>query len=122
MQVHSDKHPADPRRRHRTRRAGVYFRVGADGRKRYLIGYRDSSGKQRWRSIEGGIREAEAALDNLRDRMRKGERVLPSRVTFGEYAETWLDAQSQLRPRTRQAYRWALDKHLFPRFEHRRLS
>ncbi len=76
----------------------------------------------RSKTVEGGMREAEAALDNLRDRMRKGERVLPSKVTFGEYAETWFDAQTQIRPRTRESYRWALDRHLLPRFEHRRLS
>jgi hypothetical protein len=120
--TYSTPQPGDPRKRHRTKRQGVYYREGADGKRRYLIGYRDSAGKQRWRSVEGGMREAEAALDNLRDRMRKGERVLPSKVTFGEYAVTWLDAQTQLRPRTREAYRWALDRHLLPRFEHRKLS
>ncbi len=31
--------------------------------------------------------------------------IVPSRVTFGEYAETWFDAQTQIGPRTRDAYR-----------------
>jgi integrase len=110
------------RKRHKTKRQGIYYREGADGRRHYSVHYRDSAGKSRSKTIEGGMREAEAALDSLRDRMRKGERVLPSKVTFGEYAETWLDAQTQLRPRTTEAYRWALDRHLLPRFEHRKLS
>jgi integrase len=46
----------------------------------------------------------------------------PNKLTFGEFAETWLNAQTQLRPRTRDAYRWALDQHLLPRLKHRRLS
>src|SRR5437870_11979868 len=96
------------RTRHKTKRPGVYYRLGPGGRtKTYIVRYRDSAGKSGSKTIEGGMREAEAFLDNLRDRMRKGERIVPSRVTFGEFAETWLDAQSQLRPRTPDAYRWA---------------
>ncbi len=108
--------------RHRTKRPGIYYRLCADGKRRYQVTYRDSDGKSRSKTIDGGMKEAEAFLDGLRDRMRKGERVLASRLTFGEFSETWLDGQSQLRPRTKDAYRWALDRHLLPRFEHRRLS
>jgi integrase len=104
----------DPRKRHRTKRRGVFFRLGPDGRKSYCVSYRDSTGKQRWQNIDGGIREAEAVLDDLKSRMRRGERVLPSNVTLHEYAATWLDAQSHLRPRTRDAYSWALDHHVLP--------
>ena len=122
-ETYSEAPPSDSRKRHKTKRAGIYFRLGPDGKTRtYIVRYRDSAGKSRSKTIDGGMREAEAFLDNLRDRQRKGERIAPSRATFGEFAETWLDAQSQLRPRTRDAYRWALDLHLLPRFEHRRLS
>ena len=91
----------NPRRRHRTARRGVFFRVGRNGRKTYCVSYRDSGGKQRWKNVDGGIREAEAVLDDLKSRMRRGDRVLPSKLTLNEYAATWLETQSHLRPSTR---------------------
>jgi len=69
--------------------------------------------------------DAEEALTSVKHRMNKGERDAPSKarnVRFGELAEQWLDEQTHLRPRTRDAYRWALDRHLLPRFEHRRVA
>src|SRR5687768_7045406 len=51
-----------------------------------------------------------------------GERVAPSRVTFGEYAERWIESQSQLRPRSLDSYRTALRIHLVPRFGRLRLT
>ena len=56
----------DPRKRHRTKRRGVFFRVGRNGSKKYCVSYRDSGGKQRWKNIDGGNREAEAVLDDLK--------------------------------------------------------
>jgi Phage integrase, N-terminal SAM-like domain len=48
--------------------------------------------------------------------MRKGERIVPSRARFREFADEWIETQTQLRERTTDAYRSALRLHLYPRF------
>lgn len=107
---------AAPRRTKVKDRRGIYFRHGADGRRRYEITYRDSEGRQRWKVVPGGLKDAEGALEEVRGRLRRGERVAPTKLTFAEVADLWLAAQSELRPRTRDAYESALKNHLLPRF------
>jgi integrase len=53
--------------------------------------------------------------------MSRGERVAPPKQKFGEWAEEWL-ASLDKRPRTIEAYRYSLDKHLLPRFKNRKLA
>ena len=65
-----------PSRRTRVK-PGVYFRVGADGKRRYEIDYLDHEGRRRWKVIDGGLREAEAAREQLREKKRKGEQDRP---------------------------------------------
>jgi hypothetical protein len=88
----------------------------------YIVGYRDSDGRKRWRNVEGGMEEAQATLDDLRGRMRQGERVAPTRATLREVADAWLDAQAQLRPRTKALYRHSLDHHVLPLLGRRRIA
>jgi integrase len=54
-------------------------------------------------------------------RKDQGESVRPSKLLFGEYAEEWHAALTQRDP-TLDAYRYALDKHLLPRFRTRKLA
>ncbi len=107
---------AAPRRTKVKDRRGIYYRPGADGRRRYEITYRDSEGRQRWKVVPGGLKDAEAALEEVRGRLRRGERLAPTKLTFAEVAALWLATQSELRPRTRDAYQSALKNHLLPRF------
>jgi hypothetical protein len=51
--------------------------------------------------------------------VRGGERVVPSSVTFGEYADGWLAKQTKIRPTTRKLYETYLRVHLTPRFGRR---
>lgn len=111
-----------PRRSKVKGRRGIYYREGADGRRAYEITYTDSEGRRRWQRVQGGLKNAEAALEETRRRLRRGERVAPTRATFAEVAETWIAGQSQLRSATRDRYRWALDRHLVPRFGRLRIA
>ena len=77
--------------------------------------YTDSEGKRRWQTVEGGLRDAEAARDETRAKLRRGERVADTRTLLSELAEEWLGAQTHLRPSTRDGYRRALDKQILPR-------
>jgi integrase len=120
MRDDSDKR--DARKRHKTKRPGVFYREDAGGRRRYVVTYRDSNGRQRWRNVEGGIEEAQATLDDLRGRKRRGERIAPTRATVREVGDAWFAAKSQLREGTRTLYAGNLDHHVYPALGKRRVS
>ncbi len=91
---------------------------------KFEIGYRDSTGRLRWQTIDGGITAARAARDDALGRKGKGERVQPNpRLRFSDAADAWLAGQvAELRPATQVAYRNAIDNHLRPRWGTRRLD
>jgi integrase len=90
----------------------------------YEVGFRDGTGKQRWRKVEGGITAARAVRDELLARRGRGERVEPkTRLRLADAATAWLDGPVRdLRPRTDESYRNAVNTHLLPRFGDRRLD
>ena len=120
MQDHTTQQP--PRRTKVKDRRGLYYRDLPGGRRRYEITYLDSDGRRRWEVVEGNLRDAEAKLDSIKDRRRKGERVAPTKATFTDVANAWLDGQAQLRPKTIRTYRWALDVHVIPRLGRLRIA
>lgn len=81
---------------------------------RYEINYRDSDGRLRWQTVPGSFEDAKAARAAVVGRVRKGERVAPTKQRFAEYASAWLDAQQNIRPRTREVYEGAIRLHLNP--------
>jgi integrase len=111
-----------PRRTAVPKHPGIYFRVGANGKRRYEITYTDSDGKRRWKVVDGSLQAAMTAREELRGRIRKGERVVPTRMTVAEVAEAWFASQANLRPRTRERYEMALRVHVLPRLGRARVS
>jgi integrase len=112
-----------PRRRPVARHPGIYYRPRTDGKVAppYEISYLDSTGKRRWQVVHGNLDAAEAKRAELRLRRRRGERIEPSRQTFEQYAQEWLERQTA-RERTLEVYQWALRQHLNPYFGRRRLD
>ena len=110
---------ATPARRVRVER-NIYRR--ADGK--LEIGFRDSTGIQRWRGIEGGIMAARAERDAILGDKGKGKTVQPNpRLRFGDAADKWLAEQvSTLRPTTEASYRNSVEVHLRPRWGRRRMD
>jgi integrase len=90
----------------------------------FEVGFRDAAGKQRWRTVTGGITAARALRDELVARRNRGEQVVHSAsLRFADVAEKWLEGPvGDLRPRTGECYRNALERHLLPRFGTRRLD
>lgn len=88
----------------------------------YEFQFRDSDGRLRFETVGPNQQEAVNARADKLARMRKGERVAPTKQTFAEFATAWLDAQQQLRPRTREWYAIAIRKHLSPRLGNRKLE
>jgi integrase len=101
----------------------LYESTRADGQRLLELGYRDSTGKQRWKVLgEVGIKEARAERDELLGKRGKGKRVVPSKLRFGEAAERWLAEEvTELRPATRSAYSYAI-RHPLARWRRRRLD
>ena len=110
----------DARRTKVKGKPSVYFRE-LGGRRRYEITYVDSDGRRRWQTVPGfdNLDEAEAALGDVRQRLRKGERVAPSRQSFSELHDEWA-AQLGVSERTREHYERDVRLHLLPRFGRRR--
>ena len=106
----------------------IYERTGADGRRRLELGYRDSTGKQRWKAVSGGLKAARGERDRIlgqREAATKGraEAVVPVKLAFGDAAERWLAEQvADLRPATRAVYSGDVRNHLVPRWGRRRLD
>jgi hypothetical protein len=90
----------------------------------FEVGFRDSAGKQRWRTVEGGIMAARAARDDALGRRGRGELLRPNpALSFGAAADGWLAGQvADLRPATRALYESAVRVHLRPRWERRRMD
>jgi len=88
------------------------------------VGFKDASGIQRWRTVDGGIMAARKLRDDFLARPGRRETVAPdSRLRFGEAAELWLAGPVQdLRATTQAGYRSAVEQHLHPRYRNRRLE
>jgi integrase len=90
----------------------------------YEIGFKDGSRKQRWKTVQGGITAARAVRDELLARRGRGEHVAPrTRLGIADSAAEWLDGPVRdLRPRTDECYRNAVNSYLLPRLGNRRLD
>jgi integrase len=87
------------------------------GRLRYVARYRDPSGKQRNKTFTRKA-DAERYLTSVESAKLSGQYVDParSRVTVGSWAGLWLDAQTDLAPKTRERYEGILSRHIRPRW------
>src|SRR5256885_9830003 len=101
-----------PRRISLPKHSGIYYRIDRAGKRRYEISFYDATGQRRWRTIDGNLEAAQAALEGVRGRVRRGERVEPARLTFAELADRYLAAATGLRPRTREKYEGVLRLHV----------
>jgi integrase len=90
----------------------------------YEVGFKDGAGRQRWRTVDGGITAARAVRDELLVRGAHGERVASNaRLRFGDAAAQWLAGPVvDLRATTQACYRNAVEHHLMRRFATHRLD
>ena len=122
QEVHGDV-GASRRRRERVE-PNIYRRTAANTREVFEVGYRDATGRQRWRTVEGGITAARSVRNDLLGRKARHERVSANpRLRFGEAADAWLAGPvATLRPATRAIYRNAVESHLRPQWGRTRLD
>jgi integrase len=108
--------------RYKTRYAGVYYRLNAKGERRYQISYKDSNGRRVFKTVEGNEKDALAARNDVTLRMRKGERVVRSKMTVQELGEEYLRQTTHLKPGTLKDYGYAFDHWVVPRLGHLKVS
>jgi integrase len=85
-------------------------------------------GKPRYKTVGVKLGEARRQRDLLASQAHTGQLPTPSRLTFADLAETWLEgfealvAAGERGERTLENYRYHLDKHLLPAFGRKRLA
>jgi len=101
---------------------GIYRRKTRHGEIRYEVAYCDSDGRQRWRTVDS-LREARQLRADLVSKVARGERVAPSKATFSQFSDEWLEGQKpRLRPKTQELYGSYLRLHVKPRLGRLRLG
>lgn len=73
--------------------------------------------QQKWITVRGPRRDAEAKLSQLVHDAHRGEFVQPHRRTFGEWLDEWVDKAIKPPAKTQRAYesyRATIDRHLKP--------
>lgn len=105
------------RRERRGKRApgqGTVVQRG-DGRWMAATFVLDDEGKPKRRFLYGKTQaEVVAKLDAARERTRKGVPVPAERETLKAFLTRWVEARSNIRPRTRASYKWLIEKHIVP--------
>jgi hypothetical protein len=105
---------ASKRRTLVAKQTGIYKSVSGN----YEIAYRDSDGRQVFRTLSKGTKLAEAKSERaeIMAKLGRGEPVRSTRQTFGPFADEVIGAMNR-RPRTIDNYKLHLRVHLNPRFE-----
>ena len=89
---------------------------------RYFVKYRTPEGKQKWESGFDTKAQAQARLNELLQEINQGVYIEPKTMTFGEFAEEWLESRSSIRGSTLSAYASILRQRLIPFFGKTHLS
>lgn len=100
--------------------ASVVRRTRKDGSPSYFVKYVAGDGRQRWEHVPSGAKAARARKAEVELELAKtgGRWTPPADITFGDYANRWLDTHGRsLRPQTVAEYRRILDRELLPRFD-----
>ena len=85
-------------------------------------------GKPRFKTVGRKLSEARRARDELAAMAQRGELPAPTRLTFAELAENWIDGfaaqveAGERSERTLEHYRYHLGRHLLPALGRKRLQ
>ena len=103
----------------RLRIAPNLYQRPSDGK--FEIGFSDMAGRWRIKTLQARTRtEAKVERDEFLSKLRRGQIVAPSKVTFGQAADEYLAgldasvAAGERAPRTAERYRQHLDSHVLP--------
>lgn len=95
------------------------------GGDRYLLRWRDQTGRQRSKRFRGTYAQAERELRRLEYEAESQQSICQDKagLTLKEFSEAWLkDAKISCKPRTYESYEETLRVHILPSFGHYKLS
>jgi len=81
--------------------------------------------KQKWFTVKGNKRDAEAKLAELLHQANNNELLQPSKITFGEWLDRWVEVAIRppsKRPSTYETYKGIIKNHLKPKLGQVRLQ
>ena len=83
----------------------------------------DGKRQQRYETVRGNKKEAQARLTQLLESLRRGQFIEPSQIAVGEYLTLWMDdyVTVNLKPRTIEGYAAIIRRHIVPILGHIRL-
>ncbi|TYO97047.1 tyrosine-type recombinase/integrase [Desulfallas thermosapovorans] len=106
-----------------------------------MAGWVEKRGTNKWRlNVPGGTgpdgrrkvyrrtieatseREAKKQLDIFSAEVQKGQYVEPSKLTFAEFSQQWLESKKDLAPKTRHRYKRMLESRILPAMGHMKLE
>jgi len=84
-------------------------------RGKWVLDYRDVTGRRRWETVQGTRKDAE---DRLAKIIGSGYKVVDNKRTFAEYSKEWMEtyAQAHVKASTKWEYDSVLRNHLIPMF------
>jgi len=84
-------------------------------RGKWVIDYRDASGKRRWETVEGNRKDAEERLAKI---FANGKRVIDTKRAFKDHAAEWLNtyARTHVKESTLREYEAVFKNHIFTVF------
>jgi len=88
-------------------------------RGKWVVDYRDTSGKRHWITVDGGREDAELELARI---VGTGKKSVNRKTSFSEWADEWLngEAKGRLKHSTFLEYKAAISNHLAPYFGNKR--
>ena len=89
-----------------------------EARRKWIIDYRDSAGKRRWKTVTGTRRKAEEELAKIVNAGRPT--AADTKRTVGEFAKGWLE--NYVKPNCKLSTYWEYESvirnHIIPEFGH----
>ncbi|ULO07175.1 site-specific integrase [Paenibacillus sp. 19GGS1-52] len=102
--------------------------IAKKGKKYYIVvdfDKDDNGGKrnQKWLSGYERKKDAENAMPDILSKLKNGTYVEPSKKTFGEIMETWLeDKKTSVKYGTWKSYEWLVHKHIIPHLGKKKMA
>jgi integrase len=102
--------------------------VAKKGKRYYIVvdfDKEDNGGKrnQKWISGWDKKRDAENAMPDILSKLQNGTLIEPSKKTFGELMETWLeDKKTSVKYGTWASYNWLVHRHIIPHLGNKKLT
>jgi integrase len=85
-------------------------------RGKFVVDYRDATGRRRWVSFEDRDQAIAYQAKILPETVRRPKAAVALGINVADYSDHWMSLIQALKPRTLTSYRYMLDRHILPTF------